>query len=455
MRRSLWLSAAALLLVATALVVLQRTDTVEAATHGSPEQQLWVTLVTGDRALVRVNGPAVRFVTVEPGHGRSGMSFRHRTEQGDEYVVPEDAAALVETKRVDRRLFDVSLLVRSGYDDRSRTTLPLVLGGPAAAGVPIAKALSSVGGGTTELKKSDAVGFWRSVTADQAKRLTAGASRIWLDGQVRAQLDRSVPQIGAPEVWKTGHTGKGITVAVLDTGIDTGHPDLNGAVVGAQDFSASASGTADKFGHGTHVAGIITGDGAASNGKYVGVAPDATLLNGKVLGDNGFGLESWTIAGMEWAVQRGARVVNISLGASFVGADDPMAAAIDRLTEQSGTLFVTAAGNFGPRPGTISSPGTADRALTVGLSLRAARSRLRARCSRDPTVPAGMPSAQATSSCDSSPHTTSSSASRSPGGRSASPATSASRAASAVMRESARSRSALYTGSAAARAWAR
>ncbi|MGN9907466.1 S8 family serine peptidase [Phytohabitans sp. LJ34] len=362
MRRSSSLYAVGLVLAATALVVPLREGTVAAATTGSPGQQRWVTLVTGDRALVRVNGDAVRLVTVEPGKGRSGMSFRHRSEHGDEYVVPADAAALIKTNRVDRRLFDVSLLVRSGYDDRSRTTLPLVLSGQAAAGVPIAKALASVSGGATELKKADAAGFWRSVTADRAKRLTAATSRIWLDGKVRAALDKSVPRIGAPEVWKAGHTGKGVTVAVLDSGIDAGHPDLTGAVVEARDFSGSPYGAVDKVGHGTHVAGIITGNGR----KYVGVAPDATLLNGKVLDDNGFGMESWTIAGMEWAVQRGAQVVNMSLGGLVVNGEDPMAEALDRLSDQSGTLFVTAAGNSGPYPGSISTPGTADRALTVG-----------------------------------------------------------------------------------------
>ncbi|GAB3841836.1 S8 family peptidase [Dactylosporangium cerinum] len=184
---------------------------------------------------------------------------------------------------------------------------------------------------------------------------------------MKATLDRSVPRIGAPAAWQAGHTGKGITVAVLDSGIDTGHPDLAGAVVGAQDFTGSASGTADGFGHGTHVAGIITGDGAASSGRYVGVAPDATLLNGKVLNDNGLGLESWAIAGMEWAVQQGARVVNMSLSGSVgPGAEDLMSETVDRLTEQSGTLFVVAAGNAGPNAGTVGSPGTAERALTVG-----------------------------------------------------------------------------------------
>ncbi|WSG39474.1 S8 family serine peptidase [Dactylosporangium sp. NBC_01737] len=147
-------------------------------------------------------------------------------------------------------------------------------------------------------------------------------------------------------------------------------PDLAGAVLGAQDFTGSASGIADKFGHGTHVAGIVTGDGAALSGRYVGVAPDATLLDGKADNGNGNGqgLESWVIAGREWAVQQGAQVVNTSLGGPTAhGTEDLMGEMVDRLTGQSGTLFAVAAGNSGPDAGTVGSPGTADWALTVGV----------------------------------------------------------------------------------------
>ncbi|WP_204003852.1 S8 family serine peptidase [Virgisporangium aurantiacum] len=359
---------AGLILAAAGIVVTPETDTASAAPTGTEPSGFSVTLITGDRVIVSGNRDLAKVLDVVPGKGRTGMSFRHRTENGDEYVFPEDAVALVNAKKVDRRLFDVSLLLRSGYDDRSRTTLPLILGGQTSApGLTAATALSSVDGSASTLDKADAAGFWKRVADPRAKTLTTGVHRIWLDGQVKAVLDRSVPQIGAPEAWKAGRTGAGVTVAVLDSGIDPGHPDLAGAVVGAHDFTGSASGTADRFGHGTHVAGVVTGDGAASGGRYVGVAPDATLLNGKVLGDNGQGLESWIIAGMEWAVQQGAQVVNMSLG-GFVthGAEDLMSATVDRLTEQSGTLFVVAAGNAGPGAGTVASPGTAERALTVG-----------------------------------------------------------------------------------------
>jgi subtilisin family serine protease len=367
MRRLTWLYVAGLALAGAVFVVTPGTESASATPTTTDPNEFSVTLVTGDRVVVRGNRDFAKVMKVVPGKGRANVSFRQRSDNGNQYVFPEDAVALVNAKKVDRRLFNVSLLVRSGYDDRSRTTLPLMLGGQTSApGLKAATALSSVGGSASTLTKADAAGFWKRVVDPRAKTLTAGANKIWLDGQVKATLDKSVPQIGAPQAWKAGHTGKGIKVAVLDTGIDAGHPDLAGAVVGERDFTDSASGTADKFGHGTHVAGIVTGDGTAAGGRYVGVAPDATLLNGKVLNDGGGGLESWIIAGMEWAVQQGARVVNMSLGGYTSDGEDPLSEAVNRLTEQSGTLFVVAAGNAGPNAGTVSSPGVAERALTVG-----------------------------------------------------------------------------------------
>ncbi|GAA4424675.1 S8 family serine peptidase [Actinokineospora soli] len=106
----------------------------------------------------------------------------------------------------------------------------------------------------------------------------------------------------------------------------------------------------------------MTGDG-----RYKGVAPDAKLLNGKVLDDNGGGTESDIIAGMEWAAAEGADVVNMSLGSPFPSdGTDPMSQAVNRITAETGALFVIAAGNSGPGEQSIGSPAAADAALTVG-----------------------------------------------------------------------------------------
>ncbi|GAA3755171.1 S8 family serine peptidase [Plantactinospora mayteni] len=280
---------------------------------------------------------------------------------------------------LDRRLFNVSKLVEFGYDDRSRQDIPLIVTRTAgtrttapdpvaAAGVPVDRHLPSVRGETVRAKKDVAGRLWSALrSAPGVHGLAAGISRVALDGPVRASLDRSVPQVGAPAAWQAGHTGQGATVAVLDTGIDPTHPDLADAVVGSRDFTGSESGATDRAGHGTHVASIITGSGAASGGRYAGVAPDARLLNGKVLGDHGGGLESDVIAGMEWAVAEGADAVNLSLGSSFPSdGTEALDEAVNRLSAASDVLFVVSAGNSGPAQGSIASPGAADAALTVG-----------------------------------------------------------------------------------------
>ncbi|NGY64967.1 S8 family serine peptidase [Lentzea sp. NEAU-D13] len=302
-----------------------------------------VTLVTGDEVVV-ANGQ----VRARGAKGREKVGFRtFKDPRGDLHVVPLDAQARLNSGELDERLFDVSLLARSGYDDASSKTIPLIVQGQgiSAAG---AESLPSIGAHAVTVDKSG--GFWSGARA-------AGTGRIWLDGKVTASLDRSAAQVGAPQAWEKGFTGKDVTVAILDTGVDETHPDLAGAVVESKNFSDSDT-TDDRLGHGTHVASTVTGDG-----KYKGIAPDAKLVNGKVLGDHGGGRESDIIAGMEWAATK-AKVINMSLGSSWPDeGTDPMSLALNKITEQTGALFVVAAGNSG---GAIGSPASADAALTVG-----------------------------------------------------------------------------------------
>ena len=151
---------------------------------------------------------------------------------------------------------------------------------------------------------------------------------------------------------------------MLDTGVDETHPDLAEQVAETRSFVPGETVT-DVNGHGTHVASTIAGTGAASDGKEKGVAPGADLAIGKVLDDAGSGAESWIIEGMEWAAGR-ADVVSMSLGSQEASdGTDPMALAVDALSESTGALFVIAAGNYGRVSG-IGSPGAAQSALTVG-----------------------------------------------------------------------------------------
>ncbi|PZG17354.1 S8 family serine peptidase, partial [Nonomuraea aridisoli] len=182
-------------------------------------------------------------------------------------------------------------------------------------------------------------------------------------GAASGGLDRNLGQVAAPQAWRAGYTGKGVRVAVLDTGADFSHPDLAGQVAERADFTVENGDAVDRQGHGTHVAATIAGTGAAARGERRGVAPDARLVVGKVLDDSGFGMNSQIIAGMEWAASR-ADVVNMSLGGEEPSdGTDPLSLAVDALTEQTGALFVIAAGNTG---GAIGSPAAATAALTVG-----------------------------------------------------------------------------------------
>jgi serine protease AprX len=189
---------------------------------------------------------------------------------------------------------------------------------------------------------------------------------IWPDKPVYALLDVSVPLIRAPQVWEKGFTGRGIKVAVVDTGIDYEHPDFSGRILAYTSFVGGDG--KDDHGHGTHVAGIIAGSGEASGGKYRGVAPEALLLSAKVLRADGSGMMSDVMAGIEWAVEQGAKVINLSLGSPGpCDGTDALSAMCDAAVK-AGVVVCAAAGNDGPSPGTVGSPGCAREVITVGAS---------------------------------------------------------------------------------------
>ncbi len=309
-----------------------------------------ITLLTGDQVKVVQQQGQPDQVSFVPGKGsRSGTASVLRNGN-HVYALPPGIAPQIATGRLDKDLFDVTTLLAAGYDDAHSRTLPVIVtyaGSTTVArtravqaepqGAKTSKALTSVGARAVAIDKSAGNKFWTTAASTTIKQ-------IRLDHRIRAVTDQSVPQIGAPEAWKRGLTGKGVKVAVLDSGIDATHPDLAGRVIAQENFSDSPEVT-DHAGHGTHVAGILAGTGAASGGKYRGVAPDASLLNGKVLDDQGSGSESGVIAGMEWAVAQGAKVVNLSLGGGPTDGTDPVSQALDTLSAQSGALFVVAAGN--------------------------------------------------------------------------------------------------------------
>ncbi len=221
-----------------------------------------------------------------------------------------------------------------------------------------------------------------------------GVFRVHYDRPIRGANYRTSITIGADIVRdQLGYTGAGVGVAVIDSGIASWHDDLGapsgrGTVkypYGQQrvakfvDFVNGRSLPYDDNGHGTHVSGIILGNGADSSGEKSGVAPDASLVSLKVLDANGLGTISNIIAAMDWvstnAKAYNIRVVNLSVGAAVQESyfTDPLTLAAKRLTDQ-GIVVVSAAGNLGknakgdPLWGGISAPANAPWVLTVGAS---------------------------------------------------------------------------------------
>ncbi|MFI6464628.1 S8 family serine peptidase [Streptomyces sp. NPDC050538] len=322
-----------------------------------------VTLVTGDKVTVTDLAGGRKTVSVERAQGATG-AVRTRMANGDITVVPDEALPYLRAGTLDRRLFDVSELLRQGLADRTTDELPLIVtydkGAQAATprDAERIRTLASVRGAAVEADKGR--GFWSAFTRQD------GVRKVWLDGRVTADMAESNAQIGTAHAWEAGLTGKGVTVAVLDTGVDLSHPDLAQRVSVTKSF-IDGEDVADRNGHGTHVTSTVGGSGAASAGQEKGVAPDATLAVGKVLSDQGSGSESQIIAGMEWAARDvHAKVVSMSLGSTEPSdGTDPMAQAVNTLSSETGALFVIAAGNTGT-PSSIGSPGAADSALTVG-----------------------------------------------------------------------------------------
>ncbi|MEU7853682.1 S8 family serine peptidase [Nonomuraea sp. NPDC049141] len=376
MRPRHWTAVAASLAVAAATMVTgagARADGAPAPAADPAKQGYDITLITGDQVHVSVtaDGRQKASVTAAPRGDGPPAGFRITEDAGQLTVLPSDVEGLV-PGRLDPDLFNVTALAAQGYTDAQSDAISLIVTYGKQGVMPVIPALKavrtleSIGGSGVRLAKSAARGFGgdlSALAAGRAKSALDGVTKIWLDRKVEPALDHSVPQIGAPAAWSAGYDGTGTTVAVLDTGIDTGHPDLAGKVADERDFTDSGSAT-DEFGHGTHVADIIAGSGAASGGSRKGVAPGVKLLNGRVLDAGGEGLSSWIIDGMEWAAgEKHADIVNMSLGDTSPGG--PLTDALGELYGTYGTLFVVAAGNRGCEV-CVGSPGDAPAALTVG-----------------------------------------------------------------------------------------
>lgn len=203
-----------------------------------------------------------------------------------------------------------------------------------------------------------------------------GLIDVELDAHIAAQMNRVNDIIESRWAHENGILGEGIGVAIVDTGICL-HKDFTeggNRVIAFKDFVNGKSEPYDDNGHGTHVAGIIGGNGYSSKGKYTGVAPKCNLIAIKVLDHRGDGNISDVLAGLQWIIDNrkkyNIRVVNISVGTMAKESLDENSLLVQGVNAvwDSGLVVVVAAGNNGPEPMSISTPGISRKVITVGSS---------------------------------------------------------------------------------------
>lgn len=192
------------------------------------------------------------------------------------------------------------------------------------------------------------------------------------DVEMSSLLNVAAQEVGARLVNDTGYSGKGIGIAILDTGIYP-HQDFTrprNRITAFKDFVNNKLSPYDDNGHGTFVAGVAAGNGYTSGGRYKGIAPEANLIGVKVMDKNGAGNSSDIVAGMQWVADHhkeyNIKVMSLSLGAKPAGSRfDPLAAAVEAIWNK-GIVVVAAAGNSGPKQNTIATPGVSPAIITVG-----------------------------------------------------------------------------------------
>src|SRR5216117_2537292 len=244
-------------------------------------------------------------------------------------------------------------------------------------GIPVA-ALSLIDG---------AAGFANAAGID-AVSLAPTVARIHHDATVGPRPSVEPPLVAPPDqlsgtyplvvnadrVWQQGTTGGGVTVAVLDSGVaaDADLVQPANRILASVNFADQRL-ASDPGGHGTHIAGIIAGNGSRSGGEFVGIAPQANVVDVRVLGSTGSGRISSGIRGIEWVLAHRAvyniRVINLSFGAPahLSYRLDPMSAAVE-IAWRRGLVVVAASGNGGPQRDTVDTPGIDPYAITVGAT---------------------------------------------------------------------------------------
>jgi len=277
---------------------------------------------------------------------------------------------------------DYEVIVRGNPDARSGTGAGTQTDRAAKAvknkGGTTKFSLAIVGGGVATLRGNKVLELSRDKDVDYVFK-NAEVTALW-DPALDAgkATTPGILAVNAPQVWQQyGVCGRGVGVAVIDSGVYA-HPDLAGRIVATVDFTGSTVTTTtavgalgDPGGHGTHVAGLVAGNGAASGGAYTGTAPCANIIDVRVIDATGNSNTGIILRGLQWVLANkntyNIKVANMSFGATQSGSYkiDPLATAAQVLTF-SGITTVVSAGNSGPLYNTITSPATDPFVITVG-----------------------------------------------------------------------------------------
>lgn len=308
--------------------------------------------------IVRLNEPTDRTLRSATGNNRVGAMQAHAVESRSPFERFADGNPHVE---IDREFWLTNALVVTVDTDR----VPLERLGTVENVERIHEnhrmrvASTTIGGPSTDSSPSvDPSGPENTTAVPQPSLTTTSTTR----SSTAPEFARALELINVPQVFEDGNRGGGIRVAVLDTGVNPDHPDIE---ISDDNWICYADcytvGPHDVDGHGTHVSGTVGGGDANDAGLQIGVAPNATLMHAKVLNDDGLGNFANVVAGMQWAVDNDADVISMSLGSK--GYNSSLIEPI-RNAQASGTVVVAAAGNSGS--GTSSSPGNVYDATAVG-----------------------------------------------------------------------------------------
>jgi serine protease AprX len=233
------------------------------------------------------------------------------------------------------------------------------------------RSLAIVGGASGRLRGSEIITLSQTGLVDRIVRDETFTATWSADDAAEAVDDVAIEAVKAPMAWDSkGWSGKGITVAVIDSGV-ADHPDLAGRIVARVDLTGEGS-NGDPGGHGTHVAGLIAGDGSASKGQWTGVAPQTNIASVRVIDATGHAKLSTIFAGLQWVLRNRStyhiRIANLSFGGAALSSyqNDLLASGVEMLSF-SGLTVIVSAGNDG-RSGasTITTPATDPFVITVG-----------------------------------------------------------------------------------------